>query len=397
MKLTRTILLLLLLGHNHFLTAQEQFSEPPARLKTKLPFITLSGGVILLKAAVNNYPDSLNFILDTGSGGISLDSTTCEELKIPLVASDRTIRGIGGIRNVKFLYNAQLKLPGLTVDSMNFHVNDYEILTSVYGIKIDGIIGYSLLNKFIIKLDYDTLLMEIYSQGEFRYPKGGHILRPIISSIPVLNFRFKDRRSFVNRFYFDTGAGLSFLVSEDYARDSLVLNAKKKPVITQAEGLGGKMTMSLTTVKEVRIGPYRFKKVPTFIFDDQYNVTSYPFLGGLIGNDLLRRFNVILNYRKREIHITPNRHFGDLFDYAYTGLGVYYVDGKVLIEDVVPGSPGEEAGFLPGDVILSVNNNFSNNIQVYKAMMQTLGDRLKFIIIRQGTPFVLYMKPRSIL
>ena len=122
-----------------------------------------------------------------------------------------------------------------------------------------------------------------------------------------------------------------------------------------------------------------------------------PFLGGLIGNDLLRRFNVTLNYKKREIHIIPNRHYTDFFDYAYSGLGVYFVDGKVLIEDVVAGSPGEEGGFLPGDFILSINNNFSNNIQVYKAMMQTLGSRLKFIVIRQGTPFVLYLKPRSIL
>ena len=64
--------------------AQEQFSEPPARKITTVPLKTLSGGVVLLKATVNNYPDSLNFILDTGSGGISLDSTTCIELNIPL-------------------------------------------------------------------------------------------------------------------------------------------------------------------------------------------------------------------------------------------------------------------------------------------------------------------------
>src|SRR5688572_19280809 len=92
MKLTQIFLLLLLLGQTYFLPAQELFSEPTAKLKTRVPFVTLSGGVILLKATVNNYPDSLNFILDTGSGGISLDSSTCESLKIPLVATDRTIR-----------------------------------------------------------------------------------------------------------------------------------------------------------------------------------------------------------------------------------------------------------------------------------------------------------------
>ncbi len=397
MKITRIVFLLLVIGQSLLINAQEKSSEPAAKLKAKFPFTMLSGGVILIKAVLNNYKDSLNFILDTGSGGISLDSTTCEELKIPLKPSDVTIRGIAGLVKVRYLYNAQLHLPGLTVEGLNFHVNDYEILTSVYGIKIDGIVGYSFLNRYIVRLDYDTLQMEVFSPGEFKYPRNGHLLKPLISSIPILSFRFRDRKRFTNRFYFDTGAGLSFLVSKEYASDSTVLASKRTPVLTQAEGLGGKMSMSLTVVREVSVGPYKFKKVPTFIFDDAYNITNYPFLGGLIGNDLLRRFNVVLNYPKRQIHIIPNRHFNDLFDYAYTGLGVYFIDGKVVVEDVVPGSPGDEGGFKPGDVILAVNNNFSNNIQVYKTMMQTLGDRLKFVIQRDGSPFILYLKPKSIL
>ena len=155
--------------------------------------------------------------------------------------------------------------------------------------------------------------------------------------------------------------------------------------------------MALTTIREVRIGPYRFHNVPTYIFDDEYNVTSYPFLGGLLGNDLLRRFNTTLNYRKREIHIIPNSHYSDLFDYAYTGLGVYYVDGKIVIEDVIPNSPGEKAGFKSGDIILGINNNFTNNIIAYKSLMQSAGERLKFIIIRDGSPHEIHMKPKSIL
>jgi hypothetical protein len=392
------ILIVLFLGLVPGLRSQEEFSEPPARKLTTVPIRLLSGGVILLKATVNEYPDSLNFILDTGSGGISLDSATCVELNIPTVPSDRTIRGIGGIRNVRFLYNATLNLPGLKTDSLNFHINDYEILTSVYGVKIDGIIGYNFLSRYIVKLNFDTLWMEVFTPGEIRYPRGGHILHPTLTSIPILTTKFKDRENFINRFYFDTGAGLSFLLSEDYIRDSAVMGRKRKePVVTQAEGLGGKMSMRLTTVKELRLGPYKFRNVPTFLFDDEYNVTSYPFLGGLIGNDLLRRFNLIINYRKREIHITPNRAFKEPFDYAYSGLGVYYVDGKVVVEDVIPGSPGDEAGFRPGDIILGVGNNYSNNILVYKALMQNLGEKIRFVIMRNNQPEVLFLKPISIL
>ncbi len=393
-------MLALFIGLVMGVSGQEEFTEPEAKLLSVVPFTRMSGGVIILTGIVNNYTDSLNFILDTGSGGISLDSLTCVRLNISLSPSERTIRGIGGIRRVNFLNNATLKLKGLQVDSLNFHVNDYDILSSVYGVKIDGIIGYSFLSRFIVKLDYDSSKMYVYSKGEFRYPRGGHILRPQFGTIPIQTVKFRDepKRPLFNRFYFDTGAGLCLLLSKDYVTDSAVMRkGKPAPVITQAEGLGGKMQMELTTVKEIQLGPYKFRNVPTFVFEDKFNVTSYPFLGGLIGNDILRRFTVTLNYAKKEIHIIPNSLYHDGFDYSYTGLGVYFVNDKIVVEDIVPGSPGEKAGFQPGDVIIGINNNYSNNIQTYKNLMQTTGTKLRILVLRNGEPFELYMKPKSIL
>lgn len=371
--------------------------DDPARLVTQFKFHQFSGGVIVIQGLVDHYTDTLNFILDTGSGGISLDSTTVEQLGITTQPSDRTIRGIAGVRKVNFLYNATLRLPGLSIDSLNFHVNDYDILSSVYGVKIDGIIGFSFFSRYIVQLDYDHSLISVFSQGEYKYKRGGYILKPLLTTIPVMNADFKDARKLNARFYFDTGAGLCFLLSNDFSSDSAVLRPNKKMVLTQAEGIGGKMEMRLTTVKEVRIGPYRFRKVPTYVFEDVYNITAYPFLAGLIGNDLLRRFNVTFNYAKREIHLIPNTHYRAPFDYAYTGLGIYAIDGRVQVEDVIPGSPGEKAGFKTGDVLVGVGNNFSNNIQAYKNLLQTPNRKIKIIINRDNNLLILTLKPASIL
>lgn len=380
------------------LQAQEQFVDPPSRFITSFPFKLLTGGIILLKAKVNNFPDSLNFVLDTGSGGISLDSFTVEEFKIPVVESDKTIKGIGGIRRVSFLYDATLKLPGLQVEKLNFHVNDYSLLTSVYGIKIDGIIGYSFLSKFIVNINYDSLLIKVYSVGDYKYPSAGHILNPMFTALPIQTLRFTDNHKYYSRFYLDTGAGLNFLLSERYVADSNVLKRRrKKPLTTQAEGVGGRTSMRITTVKEVKLGPYRFRKVPTYLFKDENNITNYPYLGGLVGNDLLRRFNTTLNYVKQEIHIVPNSHYRDDFDYAYHGLSLYYIDKQIVVDDVVPGSPADIAGFKKDDVILALNNDISNNIQTYKTMMQEIGVKMNFVILREGKAFELSMKPISIL
>ena len=140
--------LLISLSFASFAQAQEEFVQPPAKKLTTFPFRQFSGGVILIKGLLNDYKDSLNFILDTGSGGISLDSQTVSQLKMRTELSDKTIRGIAGIRKVSFTYNNTLHLPGLRVDSLNFHINDYDILTSVYGEHIDGIIGFSFFSRY---------------------------------------------------------------------------------------------------------------------------------------------------------------------------------------------------------------------------------------------------------
>jgi predicted aspartyl protease len=378
--------------------AQELFVEPPSKFITSFSFRMLTGGVILIKAKVNDYPDSLNFVLDTGSGGISLDSTTVIEFGIPVVESDKTIKGIGGIRKVSFLYDAKLKLPGLEVEKLNFHVNDYSLLTSVYGIKIDGIVGYSFFSKYIVNVNYDSLRINVYSIGDYKYPSNGHMLNPMFTALPIQNLRFTDNGKFYARFYLDTGAGLNFLLSERYVQDSGILKKrKKKPLVTQAEGVGGRTSMRITTVTEVKLGPYRFRKVPAYLFKDEYNVINYPYLGGLIGNDLLRRFNVTFNYVKQEIHILPNSHFRDDFDYAYHGLSIYFIDNQIVVDDVVPGSPADKAGFKKEDVIIALNNDISNNIQVYKTMMQEIGVKMNFVILREGKALQFTMKPISIL
>jgi hypothetical protein len=371
--------------------------EQPSQWLTSVRLQPLTGGVMYVRAVVNGYPDSLNFILDTGSGGISLDSATCARWKMPIRPSDKTIRGIAGVRKVSFLYGARLNLPGLSVDSLDFHVNDYEILSSVYGIRVDGIIGYSFFSRYIVRLDYDMMQMDVFTQGEYLYPKGGHTLRPLLTNIPIQTGSVHDAHWLTSRFYFDTGAGLALLLSESFVRDSSVLAIKKKaPLVTQAEGVGGKMTMRITTIRKFRLGPYSFRKVPTFLFEDPYNITNYPFLGGLIGNDILRRFNTVINYAKREIHIIPNKHLRDPFDYSYTGLGIYQVDGRVVVEDVLPGSPGEQAGFRTGDMILAINNDISGNIRIYKELLQQTGTKLRFLVRNEDGIRVLTMRPARI-
>ncbi|MDQ6608292.1 MAG: aspartyl protease family protein, partial [Bacteroidota bacterium] len=207
----------------------------------------------------------------------------------------------------------------------------------------------------------------------------------------------KDEVTIDGRFLIDMGAGLNLLLSTDFIKDSALLRKNRKLYTKEAEGLGGKIDMYLTSIKEVKLGPYKFKNVPVNIFEDVNNVTSYPHLGGLIGNDLLRRFNVIINYGGKDFYLKPNSHFDDTFDYAYSGIELYYINGRIIIGDVAVNSPAEKAGLHEEDIVVAINKNFSQNMSQYKSALQGAGDRLTIIVQRNGQLMDFSFKVKNIL
>lgn len=395
-------IILLALSLFHAATAQSKLpQEVEGALIARFPFKQYYGGVVVILAKIKGYSDTLQFILDTGSAGISLDTGTCVRLGIPLTHTDRVVRGVGGSKKVDFVMARTLVLPGLEVDSLNFHVNNYELISQVYGLQVDGIIGYSLLSRFNVLVDYNIEEVQLFTKGKFNYPKGGTLLHPTLTMIPIVNAQLRNGKTAkASRYYFDTGAGMCLLFSKQFVSDSAVLSTRKKKrkiIQTEAQGLGGKMTMDVTTIGEFKIGNYSFRNVPVYVFDDQTNITAYPFLGGMVGNDLLRRFNIYLNYEKKEIYLLPNNHFKEPFDYSYTGLVIYMIDGKIEITDIIKGSPAEKAGLKPGDIIMAINNLFTNNIQEVREQLKNVGTKPMLLISRNNELMLKKVLIKSIL
>ena len=220
---------------------------------------------------------------------------------------------------------------------------------------------------------------------------------PVLRTLPVQTLRIKDAVTVNSRFLFDIGAGLCLMLNKEFIEDSNFLNKKRVLFAKEAEGVGGKIDMQMTVIKEVRIGPYRFRTVPVFVFEDTYNITSYPYLNGIIGNDLLRRFNLFLNYAKREFYLTPNSHYNDLFDYAYSGIELYMEEGRIILGDVAEKSPAALAGLKEGDLVVGINNIVGNNMQQFKLALQGAGEKIKMIVSRDGNLMEFNFKVKSIL
>jgi hypothetical protein len=306
------------------------------------------------------------------------------------------VSGIAGAKKVSFAFNRKLIMNKLITDRVSFYVNDYSLLGSVYGERIDGIIGYAFLSRYILDINYDSAQIKIFSPGKFKYQKSGTLLKPNLRKLIAVPLTVKDKEKVVSNFYLDTGAGLCILITEQFLKYNNIILKRRKPVSTQVQGLGGKKLMRLTVVKSVKIGPYTFRNVPANLYDDETNVTSYPYTAGLLGNDIMRRFNITLNYPEQEVNIVPNTFFTDRFDYAYSGLSLYQYDANIYIDDIVEKSPADKAGLKNGDELISVNTNISGNIQQYENLLQNVNEKILLIVRRNGTPYLISLRPISI-
>jgi hypothetical protein len=51
---------------------------------------------------------------------------------------------------------------------------------------------------------------------------------------------------------------------------------------------------------------------------------------------------------------------------------------------------------MVGDVILALNNNFSNDINQYKNMLQSSEEKIKVLILRDQKPLIITFRPGRI-
>src|SRR5690606_23445561 len=118
------------------------------------------------------------------------------------------------------------------------------------------------ISRYILKINYDDAEMEVWTKGAIKYPRGGFLLTPRINTLPVQSLTVKDENVIDARFLYDMGAGLNLMVTTDFIKDSVLLQKDRKFFTKGAEGIGGTIDMSLTVVKEVKLGPFKFRQVP---------------------------------------------------------------------------------------------------------------------------------------
>jgi C-terminal processing protease CtpA/Prc len=77
-------------------------------------------------------------------------------------------------------------------------------------------------------------------------------------------------------------------------------------------------------------------------------------------------------------------------------MSLYNFNGIIQADDIVEGSPADKSGLKNGDIIIGINNDFSNDIEKYKNLLQRTGETVNLLIKRDNVPIIISMRVRRI-
>lgn len=287
-----------------------------------IPFSLKLDNKTYIKAKLNN-SDLIGFQFDLGTTSCILKENMADDCKITWDGTAE-MGSVSGSTTVKSSKNNQIQIGSLIWDS----VGVFSTKHTNWGSK--GIIGNNLFQDKIVELNYDNNIIVLHKTLPAisnDYIKVEMQIRDGVPYIPVTidNGKIKAR----NWFMFDNGYDNCLLVDNEFAKSN-GLYGTMKVVGHRDNSMNGKT--ETVVAPKLFIGEYELNNVP---IDLQNLNDQQPYDRIIVGNDLLKRFNVIIDYQNNFIYLKPNKLIHEKYDKANKLKKKIFIFGGVVILTVI--------------------------------------------------------------
>jgi hypothetical protein len=359
-----------------------------------MPAEIFLGGGILLPVRVNG-SGPLWFALDSAGGsGYAIEAGRAASLG--LVPFEHGLSTGAGEEPVPFSLarSARIELPGVTIDAPQVALLSLRPLEPFSGHALDGILGFGLFSSYVVEIDYEARRVSLYAPEGFVYSGDGAAV-PLeveknhffIGATVVL----PGRKPLPGRFLIDTGAPTATLILSTpfVRRHRLRAEGAREYVDRSIPGLGGETAVILSRASEVDVAGFRIRRMTLALSQDKAGSLASSEFDGIVGGELLRRFHVVFDVRRRRLFLRPNGAFREPYEHNMSGLGLR-AEGEgfriVKIHRVIPGSAADSAGLREGDEIRAIDGRPAAEMTldgIYRLLRQE-GRSLLFATVRAG-------------
>ncbi|MGB5925919.1 MAG: aspartyl protease family protein [Dehalococcoidia bacterium] len=358
-------------------------------LIAEIPF-QLHGSFIVTEISVDESVP-LNFIFDTGAGGTVINANTAAGLGI---VGDETVsrEGATGMAEIVRSTDHIVYVEDISFQDVTLGIAELGHIEKRIGTPIDGVIGWLILSQYAVRIDYDAMLIEIYDNNKFEYDFGdsGYTLEvqgtAIFTNVTVA---FKSGNIFTGKVLVDTGAGNTFYFNTPFIEENDLLAEMDTYYERETQSISTESAHVYTTMlANLSISDYEFSTLPANIAIAEAGASSWSGPMGILGNGVLKRFNVFIDLQQKMMSLEPNRLYHDQFEVNCSGLELVTDDAfqRVIIDHVYSGSPAEEAGLEFGDEIVQINGANVSAFQLpqIRSMLSQNGEEIEILIDRKG-------------
>lgn len=273
---------------------------------------------------------------------------------------------------------------------------DYFRFEEFAGVQVHGIMGANFFKHLILHIDYQRRVLI------FQYPEK-NLSRGQLKGFQEIPIEVRRNKVYVHShvkvnpdtlhqlsLLLDTGAGITSLL---HTNSHPGLNLPNETIDGNlAMGLGGFLRGYIGRMYRLELGVYHFDNILTQFQQIQQTRDSSLIDGrhGILGNLLLSRFKVIIDYPREKLYLKPIRKYNKSFKFDKSGLGIIATGNQlreIKIIYVIKNSPAYKAGLRSGDIITKVNflgKTVLRIAKVSKILQGREGKMINMIVRRKG-------------
>jgi predicted aspartyl protease len=367
-----------------------------------IPFV-LAQNHIHFPVSVNGNPPS-NFLLDTGADASVIDRAHAEDLKLAMKGSVEA-RGAGA----QSVETALIAAPHIAFSGIDLPLDELAAfplgaLSLREGRAMHGILGYDVLSRFAVTIDYEHRQLRFSDPSTFTPPAGASVLPLHFNgNLPIVHASatMPDGRSFDVRMLIDTGARQALVLNRPFLEKNhlfdAVPNAIEGPL---GAGVGGATSQKIGRVRSLELAGFVIDAPVTSFATSTAGADADPDVDGLIGGEILRRFTVVIDYSHDRFFLARNAAFDEPFEYDMSGMLLVAADAQMnrfVVKSVLPSSPAAEAGVVANDELQSIDDRpaSESNLNDIRAQFMRAGT-YRLTLIRDGKPMNVTLTTRRL-
>jgi hypothetical protein len=350
-----------------------QFASGQSSARISFEFV---GNHIYLRGRVND-SEPLWFLLDTGAVASYLD--------------EQRVNALGLGDQGKSVNSAAVSFAGMRLLNQNFLSRTLGF--SAYdGHAIDGVLGYDFISRLVIEIDYVGRTVKLYEPQNYKYSGSGEVIPLTMleadsgGKVPLVRVKITQpgRAPVEGQFIADLAVRAAITFNTPFVEANKLLQPPQK-TIQAVLGAGLMVRESKQPVgrlPKIQFGRFTIQSPVAIFFQDKQGVLASPEFDGVIGAEILRRFNVIFDYSRQQMILEPNRYFSETYEHDMAGM-LLVVEGKNFrVKQVMENSPANAAGLREGDLITAVNGRAVLTMEELRQMFMQKGQRYRLSINR---------------